>query len=269
MRFADLALARRLEAAEVQANREYAQALAYLRPEAGAADLPVAGGIAIYAGPGSPLNHATGIGMAGPVSAADLSALEAFYAQRATPVQLQLCPLADSALPALLAPRGYHLARFLNVLVRPLDPQEAFAAPPAGMKVQQVGPAEREVWTRTVAQGFLGRDDITPAALEVPTPNTHLASATCFLARVNGEPAGGGAVTRHEGLATLFSASTRAAFRRQGVQTALLRARLAFAAGCGCDLAMLRAVPGSASQRNAERLGFRVVYTKAVLVREG
>ncbi len=44
--------------------------------------------------------------------------------------------------------------------------------------------------------------------------------------------------------------------------------RLDYAAAAGCQLATMGALPGSTSQRNAERLGFRVAYTKLVLVRE-
>ncbi|MEO8360415.1 MAG: hypothetical protein ABI672_10330, partial [Vicinamibacteria bacterium] len=50
--------------------------------------------------------------------------------------------------------------------------------------------------------------------------------------------------------------------RRQGAQSALLAARLSFARERGCDLAMMCALPGSASQRNAERQGFRIAYTR-------
>ena len=50
--------------------------------------------------------------------------------------------------------------------------------------------------------------------------------------------------------------------RKQGAQRALLEARLAYAAQQGCDLAMMAAAPGSASQRNAERQGFRIAYTR-------
>jgi hypothetical protein len=35
----------------------------------------------------------------------------------------------------------------------------------------------------------------------------------------------------------------------------------------GCDLATASTLPGSVSQRNYERNGFHVAYTKAVLVR--
>jgi hypothetical protein len=50
--------------------------------------------------------------------------------------------------------------------------------------------------------------------------------------------------------------------RRNGAQLALLNTRLQTAASHGCDLAMMVAAPGSASQRNAERNGFRVAYTR-------
>jgi GNAT superfamily N-acetyltransferase len=63
-------------------------------------------------------------------------------------------------------------------------------------------------------------------------------------------------------VALLAGASTIPAARRQGAQLALLEARLRHAADEGCDLAMIGAQPGSASQRNAERHGFRIAYTR-------
>ena len=50
--------------------------------------------------------------------------------------------------------------------------------------------------------------------------------------------------------------------RRQGAQAALLEERLRFAADRGCDVAMMCALPGRASQRNAQRQGFRIAYTR-------
>jgi hypothetical protein len=66
----------------------------------------------------------------------------------------------------------------------------------------------------------------------------------------------------HEGMALLAGASTVADARRRGLQAALLTARLAHAAELRCDLAMMGAPPGSSSQRNAERNGFRIAYTR-------
>ena len=50
--------------------------------------------------------------------------------------------------------------------------------------------------------------------------------------------------------------------RRRGLQGALLQERMRYAFEHGCDLAMMVAQAGSESQRNAERKGFRVAYTR-------
>ncbi len=50
--------------------------------------------------------------------------------------------------------------------------------------------------------------------------------------------------------------------RRQGAQLALLEGRLRYAAAQGCTIGMMVAQPRSGSQRNAERHGFRIAYTR-------
>jgi GNAT superfamily N-acetyltransferase len=68
-------------------------------------------------------------------------------------------------------------------------------------------------------------------------------------------------------MAAFFGASTLPEFRNRGLQSALLQARLNLACEAGCDLAVIVTRPGSVSQRNAERAGFRLAYTKAILMR--
>ena len=55
------------------------------------------------------------------------------------------------------------------------------------------------------------------------------------------------------------------AHRRHGIQNALLAVRLADAAAEGCDLAVIVTQPGSKSHQNAQRCGFHLLYTRAVL----
>jgi GNAT superfamily N-acetyltransferase len=59
--------------------------------------------------------------------------------------------------------------------------------------------------------------------------------------------------------AMLGGAATLPAFRRRGVQRALIEARLAVAARAGCELAIVTADPGSSSARNVERTGFQLI----------
>jgi len=266
MPFADLKLACQLELADAWFKRSYAEAQARLGPELGTAVAPVAGGYAVYVGRGSPLSRAVGLGMSGPVTPEELEGVEQFYHSRASVARIELCPLADRSLLDWLNQKGYQVVEFKNVWVRPLNRGESFLSPHPGMRVRAAERSEAELWIRTVSQGFLGRDALTPEDVQIPTPSFHMSTATCFLAWVGDELAGGGAMAVYRGLASFFSASTRPAFRQRGVQTALLHARLAAAAGC--DLATVQTTPGNASQRNVERLGFRLAYTKLALVRE-
>ena len=65
----------------------------------------------------------------------------------------------------------------------------------------------------------------------------------------------------------LYIASTLPAFRRRGVQAALLRARLAAARDAGCALVFVGARLANTSARNVERAGFRLAFTKATFAR--
>ena len=85
----------------------------------------------------------------------------------------------------------------------------------------------------------------------------------CYLASIEGRIAGGGALAIRGRIGGLFGASTLLEFRRRGVQTGLLYARLQRAHEVGCELVMSLAQPGNASQRNITRLGITdTVHTR-------
>ena len=211
------------------------------------------------------MNRAIGLGLAGPVTAADLSALEDFFRQRGAPARIDLCPLAHRSLIALLKKAGYHLDDLCSVLVQPL-PAADLPPPPSSVEVRRSKERERDLWLLATAQGFAGDDTPDQETLRILAPNAYSRSGVRFLACIDGEIAGGGAMFLHDRVAEFGGAATRPAFRRRGVQTALVRARLIAAHELGCDLAMVVTDRGSASQRNLERAGFRLAYTKPVLV---
>jgi GNAT superfamily N-acetyltransferase len=84
----------------------------------------------------------------------------------------------------------------------------------------------------------------------------------CFLAEWNGQPGAAGSLCIDDGVALFSGAATIPELRRRGLQGALLRERMRYAVAHGCDLAMMVAEVGSESQRNAERNGFGVAYTR-------
>jgi len=83
-----------------------------------------------------------------------------------------------------------------------------------------------------------------------------------FIAELEGKSIATGALSIAGDVALLAGASTIPSARRQGAQLALLEERLRYAATQGCTVAMMAANPGSGSQRNAERNGFRIAYTR-------
>jgi GNAT superfamily N-acetyltransferase len=135
-----------------------------------------------------------------------------------------------------------------------------------GVTVRASAPNEAKLWTRTVAEGFAEHYPVTQAMLDVMEGFYGRRDACFFLAFVDGVVAGGGGVFAGQGVGGLFGASTLPAFRRRGVQSVLLAARLAWAREKGCDLALSLARPGSISHRNIERNGFRVAYTRTKLI---
>ncbi len=261
----DVALARRLELAQAARAADYAHVQHRLYHERQATTLSLAGGRAVYAGPDSPVNRAIGLGLEGPVTAADLLAVEAFYHKRSAPPRVDLCPLAHRSLIALLRKAGYLLDELLSVLMLPL-PAAELPPPPSDVEVKRCRQKERDLWLLTTAQGFSDQEAPDQETLRILAPNAYGEAGVCFLARIGGEAAGGAAMFLHDGVAELGGAATRPAFRRRGVQSALVRARLIAAHELGCDMAVVVTARGSASQRNLERAGFRLAYTKPVLV---
>lgn len=258
----DMALSRRIELAEALSAVEGAETFEKLRPGSGAAVEKIAGGYAVFCGANSPITQAVGLGLDGAVSDAEFDRLEEFYRGRNEPVRVETSPLADVSLIELFGKRGYRVTEFTNVMARPIEPNENWPEPPDGVSVEKVGPAQIDLWTLTVSQGFAEHFPVTDELLEVMRMFAQGPSAECYLARVEGKVAGGATVAIRDGIAGLFGASTLPAFRNRGVQTALLHARLQRAAAAGCDLSVSLARPGSTSQRNIVRQGFVVLYTR-------
>jgi GNAT superfamily N-acetyltransferase len=157
---------------------------------------------------------------------------------------------------------------FENLLSVPLGRDDPEPPPTPGIEVRPAEAGEADLYARVVAPNFVGPGESIEDVLEMMAVTLEMENVSCLLALIDGESVGGGAVLMHRGLALLAGAATLPPYRRRGVHAALHHARLALARRAGCDLAAQGALPGSTSQRNAERRGLRVAYTRAVLVQE-
>lgn len=263
--------ARALDVADLAARLERLSAAAVTRIVDSASHMPggsaarwveISGGVAAYLGPGSPMNHAVGVGMGGRVAESDVDALEEFYRSRGERPLAVVCELADRGLASLLRSRGWTFDGFENVLVRFFDDADSFPQTGRIEVFEAVEGLDREKWAMVAAEGFSAPE--SPLAEQVQVA---LAAAACpesrlFIACVDGEVAGVGELTIAEGVGWLSADATLPRFRRRGVQGAIQSARLSRAAEAGCEFAVSEAAPDGASQRNMERLGFRVVYRR-------
>ncbi|MEW5977595.1 MAG: hypothetical protein AB1898_17515 [Acidobacteriota bacterium] len=260
--FSDTSLARRLEKAEGLANTWFVEARAHLNPESGAQWIEVAGARAMFDGVSSPLTQTFGLGLFGEVSGADLDRIERFYQDRTAATFHEVSPLADPALFPLLNERGYRPVEFTSVMFRRVSKGLSLPSTNDRVRVRQIEPGEQELWARTAAQGWSEFPDLGDFILEFGRVYSESQGAVPFLAELGGEPIATGSLVIAQGVALLAGASTVPAHRKMGAQLALLDGRLRCAAERGCDLAMLCAQPGSISQRNGERQGFRIAYTR-------
>lgn len=273
--FCDAALAARIDRAEARMCAEFARLVGARSPGARVIAMPLAGGLAVYAGPGAPMNKVIGLGLGDPLDAGALAEVEAEWESRHEPVRVELSTLDDGAAARLLTARGYRLLGFENLLGRRVaDVEEGDASIP-GTDIVTIGDDELERWIRITLDAFA-----EPDAGPLPTEShpqdelaavfrdlSRMAGVTRYLARVGGEAVAAASMRIDGRLGQLTGAATLAPFRRRGLQTALTARRLADASRAGCDLAVVTTNPGSKSQENAQRHGFELLYARAILVK--
>lgn len=257
----DLALARRLERCEGRASAAFVAARARLDPASGATMQAFGDAMAMFDGVGSPITQTFGLGLDAVPDAVTLDALEDFFVSRGADIHHETSPLGATALPGVLQARGYRVVEYTTVLVASPDALH-LASPAVGIAVRPITADDVEVWADTSAAGWSETADLAAFIRDFGRVGAQASNTVPFLAECDGVAVGAAMMAMHDGVALLAGASTVPAFRRRGVQAALLRARIARAQAAGCDLVMMGAAPGSTSQCNAERSGLRVAYTR-------
>jgi GNAT superfamily N-acetyltransferase len=261
MIFANLDLAKRLESAEAYACAQFAEARKRLYPESTSEWMKCAGATVVFDGIDAPTTQTFGLGLFEELTPAALDEIERFFLDRCAEVMHEVCPFAGAATMDLLCARGYRPFEISSVLYRPVDPPAERHA--ANIRVRIVGLDEAQLWSDINARGWTHEhpefEDFVRASGVMLVARE---GSPCFMGEIDGTPGAAGALIVHEGVALFGGAATVPELRRHGLQAALLNERMRYAAEHACDLAMMVAEAGSNSQRNAERKGFRVAYTR-------
>jgi len=262
MTFADRELSQLLERSEGLAGAACVEARARLNPSSGSCWIAEAEGYALFDGPESPVTQTFGLGLFEPVAPASLDRIESFFFDKGAPVNHEISPLADSSLWDLIHQRGYRPIEFTSVLYRDLRHHATDAPEPSNIDVSIADASELDVWAATAARGWSDSFDWPDPLTDLMRMAASARGVTTFLARIDGIPVATAALNIQNNVAFLAGGATIPEARRKGAQRALLNARLSHAVEEDCRVAAMGAAPGSTSQRNAEREGFRIAYTR-------
>jgi len=277
--FASPQLVARIDRAEGRLCAGIASVMEVQSPELRSVVIPVGGGVAVFVGPGSPTNKMIGVGFDGPPDERELDRVERVFADRGAPLQAEVSTLADPAWHACLARRGYEPRGFENLLGYPLASDAGPAPEPAlpdGYSIERATTENLPTLTDVMVEGFGAPDmggvggDAIPPADELRRWFTLTMAVPGFegvLVRADGIIVAGGILRLDGGVAQFCGAATRPEFRRRGLQSALLRWRLAHAHAKGCDVAVVTTQPASKSQQNAQRAGFQLLSARQLLVK--
>lgn len=262
--FSDKSLAQKLERAEAQANAGFVEARARMMPESGAEWIEVAGAYAMFDGIESPLTQTFGLGVFDEIGESEVEEIETFFKKHEAPVFHEVSPLADESIITLLNERGYQPIELTSVMYRSLEDVEELNLPVNSLiKTRIISKDEVDLWAQTSAAGWSTEmPNFYDYMFEFGRIGAQSAKVLPFIAELDNQPISTGSLFIHEDVALLAGASTILSGRNQGAQNALLSARLNYAAEQGCTIAVIGARPGSISQCNAEKNGFRIAYTR-------
>jgi hypothetical protein len=189
--------------------------------------------------------------------------IDAWYREHGATARFEMVPGDfDAALGCALADLGYHHSGFHAALgCRPGDPM----AEPHAAGIERVTTAaqmEDFLAAYVAGWGTPAKDHDRFKANVRPWLN--LPGWLLYVARLDGRPAATATLYIDGNAAYCADATTDPAFRRRGLHSALLHRRIADATAAGVDLVFSGAAFLSASYRNMERIGMRLMFMRAV-----
>lgn len=236
-----------------------------------------AGGVACFDGIGSWQNQASGAGLQGGISEAELERLIAFYGERGVEPKLVLASYGDGDVLAHLARRGFTLREIEHVWVYDLEKgielSEGHREPaPDGLSFEFIDRQHPRVdeFVEVSTCGFRPIAEPVPEVLKRGVERgLALPGGAGVIASLGDQGVGAGSVSVDEGVAELFGTSVMPDFRRRGIQRALIHERLRFAQARECTLASIATHPGISTESNARRVGFTLGYVRLAFALAG
>lgn len=217
----------------------------------------------MFDGAESPLTQTFGLGIFEDATVDHLDEIEALFKSNNAPVFHEVSPMTDPSLMTLLGKRGYRPIELTSVMYRELASGVTKRERRGDLHTRVITPDETELWARTSADAWRTEHPaLGDFMFNFGSVSAQCSGASPYIAELDGRAIATGMLFIYDGICMLAGASTLPEARNLGAQTALLEDRLDFAASNGCKLAIMGAAPGSQSQRNAQKNGFQIAYTR-------
>jgi len=213
---------------------------------------------AVYAGKDSFLTQAKGV-----FTRSQIRRLKGFYAAHGCSWEAILSPFAGNEALQNVIDAGGKVEQWETVLFRPAGDPILDHPLPANAEIRLVEGVDACIYTEVMRKGFFG-DDPNPMLEQMGRIYENVPNTRRYIAFVDGVPSAGAALAIVDRTAYFSGAATLPEFRGRGLQNALISQRLKVAQDLA-DLVTFGSSPGSGSQRNAERHGFRLAYNQLSL----
>ncbi|WP_298623520.1 GNAT family N-acetyltransferase [uncultured Legionella sp.] len=227
--------------------------------------LDIGGGAACFSGGDSFLSQVIGWGFNThpKLFKTEIETIEYFYkALNHSRIDIELCPFVGNKLAARLSARGYMVTELNTVSVFDLKEQPIKKQPLHSYLIREVHDSELEEWAKRVAMGFG-----YPEAQEQFSHYARAKGVTAFAAFDEGNIIAGATVAMHGDVCDLGVTSTLPAYRGKGLQKELLITRLNYAREHNLLVATVTTEPGTISDLNIQKAGFRSAYTRIKLTK--
>ena len=130
--------------------------------------------------------------------------------------------------------------------------------------VRRAGPEEKDLYLNLFRLAFADRDESAPEYRAFQWAEDALPGSVRYVAEMDDNPVAMASLPIVDGVGFFGTAGVIPAYRRRGIQSALIRQRTLDAAELGCDLILGGSSPGTAEFRNFERAGLSLVPTGSV-----
>lgn len=188
-----------------------------------------------------------------------------FFKEKEIPCRFELTPTnTSSEVFTSLTERGFYQSNFHTLLYGSTNANQA--AVPETIMIRKLEDHEFDSFGDIYVRGFGMPSFLKEDIARNNQVLNGLKNWRVLAAMVEGELAGVAVLYTNGKCADLAAAVTVPEARNRGVQRALLAERFKLASSLGCHYIIGQAQFGSASQRNMQRAGMNIAYTKAIWV---